>query len=252
MPVPLASARSKLARAAEHLEALDVEIRTFAYSERDHFRAKRDPEISESFEPVWHGNELPTRFSVIVGDFLSNLRSALDHAVNGIAGDSAGDYTKFPIYIRRSQFKGSAKGDLEGVPRPCRAQIERMQPYHGHRRGKRLLKLAQLVNFDKHKVIHAIPALIYQGLILPEGFQSGSVFMVDGGFLGKAEVKITVSGPDTEPKVESGAPYQILFANTIDERTQSPVIVATRVDLGILLDEVRGIIAEIGDEPGAA
>jgi hypothetical protein len=256
MTDPLWSARLKLARATEHLDALDEEIRAFARSEVDRVVAQHDPKVEEEFRPVWSpvrpppgfetpgqfDFQLPDRFVVIVGDFLSNLRSALDHAVNGLAGDKAGLYTKFPIYADSGKFKGGSKGDLEGVSGPCRTKIERMQPYNGHRRGRRLLKLSELVNFDKHKVLHANAGLVYQGIGIPRK-QRGELWFKDFSTMGdQAEVSIIFGGPDAEPDVKGGQPFQILFADAPHGK-----VVCTRLDLAVLLDEVRGIITEIGD-----
>jgi hypothetical protein len=265
---PLASARLKLKRAVEHLDALDEEVRSFAYYEFERLRAEGDPQITKEFNPVWIAtgtkplptrstirelpqfrHELPPRFGVILGDYLSNLRAALDHAVNGIAGTSAGDYTKFPIVALKGKWRGTAKSDLEGVPRPCRTRIERMQPYHGHRRGKRLLFLATLCNLDKHKVLHSTTFLVYKGIwTWPEGIQKAGRQYLDSGVLGdETEVSITFPGPDSAPKVEGGAPYQIAFTYAPGHPTA-----ATRVDLGVLLDEVRAIIVEIGTQTAAS
>jgi len=52
---PLASARLKLARAREHLDALDEEVRTFAYGERERHYAQHDPEMAEYLVPAWLG-----------------------------------------------------------------------------------------------------------------------------------------------------------------------------------------------------
>jgi len=247
------SARLKLLRAVEHLVSLDAEVRSFSRAERDRLLHDGDAEMPEYFVPSWsatpapegwpgqHGVELPHRFGVVIGDLLGNLRSALDHAVNGLAGDKAGQYTKFPIYTSSRKFKGGAKGDLEGVPRPLWTEFERMQPYHRHARGKRLLLLANLCNADKHRVLHITSALLDQSA-RPSGFV-GEVMFRDFGVLGDhAEVRITFSKDKAEPKVEGHASYQILLAQVAGGK-----MLATRLDLQILIDEVGGIVAEIGD-----
>jgi hypothetical protein len=256
-----ASARQKFRRAVEHLNALDDEVRRFVYQEIERLEAERDPEIDEWIQPTWFAmgdsaaktdspfkntpkarKELPARFGVILGDYLSNLRSALDHAANAAAGANAGDYTKFPICAKTKTFKDGADKDLAGVPDPCRAAIERMQPYHGHSRGKRLALLAKLCNIDKHKVLHASTFLTYPGVwTFGPPYEGATAGFSDYGALGeKAEVRITFDGPDGEPKVEGGQPYQISFA----DRPGSQALI-TRLDMTILRDEVRRIIAEI-------
>jgi hypothetical protein len=252
----------------EHLDSLDDEIRAFADYELERFRVEGDPQVSHP-PPLWlatgdepahpafrdiaqHRRELPPRFGVILGDFLVNLRASLDHAVNGVAGSNAGEYTKFPIVGPPKKGKklrpwGDVLAtDLVGVPPPCQAAIKRMQPYHGHRRGKQLLLLGSLCNLDKHKVLHAATYLVYQGTwALGTGVEGMRATFVDRGVLGdEAEVRVTYGSPLSAPKVEGGAPYQIGFA---DAPGFSKVAVVNRVDLGVILTEVGRIIVEIGD-----
>jgi hypothetical protein len=86
--------------------------------------------------------------------------------------------------------------------------------------------------------------LVYEGVwTFGEETQSVTKTFIDESALGEqAEVRITFLGPDNTPQVEGGAPYRIYFA---DSSTAPPA--ATRTDLRILLEEVRGIIAEIGN-----
>lgn len=260
----LASARLKLKRAVEHLEALDREVRGFADAEIERIWAERDPADTSPIQTVWLAmepppfkptaqfrRELPHRFGVILGDFVGNLRAALDHAVNGIAEANAGDSTKFPIVRVEANYPDTAKGDLKGVPASIKKLIEGMQPYHGHARGDRLALLANLSNIDKHRVLYPARALVYNGAWNhPPGVTEAEHKFRDEGVLGDvAEIHITFAGPDRTPNVVGGAPYQLAFS---DPNGNDHSIVATRVDLGVLLDEVRAIIAGIGGRPSTA
>jgi hypothetical protein len=90
----------KLARAAEHLESLNEEVASYLDS--------RPYEVVQETQP--EGNPLlvckvnslpPMRLSVLLGDFLHNLRSALDHLAWQLVlvnGSTPGKRTGFPIY----------------------------------------------------------------------------------------------------------------------------------------------------------
>jgi hypothetical protein len=256
----LASARLNLRRAVEHLDSLDQEVRVFAEAEIERIQAEHGAEANEPVQAVWLAmapppfkpiaqfrRELPRRFGVILGDFVGNLRAALDHAVNGVAEANAGDGTKFPIIRDQKRYQDAAKDDLKGVPGSIKALIEQMQPYHDHARGKRLVLLADLSNIDKHRVLYPASALVYNGTWnQPHGAGDVEFMFRDGGVLGEeAEIHVRFVGPDRAPEVEGGAPYQLLFK---DPTGNPATIVATRLDLGVLLDEVRAIVAEIGGE----
>lgn len=239
-PDPMRSSRLKFERAAEHLKALDEDVLAFARDERDRIAAVFDPETDWVSIPSWtpitlpadvrtmgqYGVTLPSRFALILGDFLANLRSALDHAVYGMAGAKAGKYTKFPIYPKVDRWKEDAHVALAGIDGPRRAQIEFMQPYKGHRRGKRLLRLSELVNYDKHKVLHAVAGLIYQAITFPGQGEDRSVWYRDTGILGdetKVSIQFRAIG---EPKVEGGAPYQMMCGGrTPPSGTATPAFV---------------------------
>lgn len=183
----------------------------------------------------------------LLGEYLSNLRAALDHAVNGVAGASAGDYTKFPIVAQKDKFRDAAKGDLEGVP-----PLDVGHLSSGCSRTTAIVEVADCCCSPTSAISTSTecstpPRSWFTRLPGPSvrvfrAARRGSVTVVLGD---KAEVRITFEGAHSTPKVEGGAPYQISFGYP----GRSPA--ATRVDLGLLLAEVRGMVAEIGDEPRA-
>jgi hypothetical protein len=104
---------------------------------------------------------------LIVGDYVQNLRAALDHLAfemvrRGSKWSRAVErVVQFPIYSIGNSRKPRNKGPLTfanqvgkkvpGIPTDQRALIDRYQPYH---RGKwHLATLAELSNQDKHRVI---------------------------------------------------------------------------------------------------
>jgi len=119
----------------------------------------------------------PLRFSVICGDTVHNLRSALDHLVWQLVLSEGrkrpGSRNFFPIYtdfddfIRevRSRKKKSRPGPLEGINPKGDAWtfIEDLQPYKRRElgmdpRAHQLAVLNRLSNTDKHRTLHVYMA----------------------------------------------------------------------------------------------
>jgi hypothetical protein len=111
-------------------------------------------------------------FGVWLGDFLHNVRCALDYCVYSAVvevGKDSGENAKFPI----KKTKDLWLSDLVNRPPKARpspliglafdsrefAIVEQAQPYHvltKDRPGHPLLKLQGLSNIDKHRQLHAV------------------------------------------------------------------------------------------------
>jgi len=102
-------------------------------------------------------------YGVIVGDFVHNLRSALDHAVWKLAKPPITGRTGFPVClhergVQRSFHGAKDKGIraigpylLKNVPEPAFDFIERVQPYNRFQERAALWQLNELWNEDKHR-----------------------------------------------------------------------------------------------------
>src|SRR5882672_10110363 len=85
VPPWMESASAKIARAREHFHALDHEIIEFIKATKRHFVFK----VNEERTVAWIVSSVeephpPIRISVMVGDCLFNMRSALDNLVCGL------------------------------------------------------------------------------------------------------------------------------------------------------------------------
>ncbi|MFC4128901.1 hypothetical protein [Nocardia rhizosphaerae] len=151
----IASGRMKLARALHHLEDLDRRITRYVAKRpvltkvvlvKDGTPADRDIKFHVVIDQLV---EVPNGWPLILGDVVTNLRAALDHAVFPIA-------RQFPI------VKVQPINQQTGVPSPIKslpghpaatAIIEAAQPYNDivsadhHSLGI----LNELVNEDKHR-----------------------------------------------------------------------------------------------------
>src|SRR6267378_798859 len=94
----LDGASLKLDRANEHLDAFEAEATR--YLNGDIFMLVRDDSAEGTAFAFWVKDEPPPRLSVILGDCLHNLRSALDHIAWQLVlanGEKPGRDTAFPI-----------------------------------------------------------------------------------------------------------------------------------------------------------
>lgn len=102
----------------------------------------------------------PLMLSVMVGECLYNLRSALDHLVWQLVESNPPNHgtprNQYPICQDSNSFAREIKGHrLDGVSAAARAVIEGLQPYNeGQAYSPHpLWLLDQLVNVDKHRFL---------------------------------------------------------------------------------------------------
>ena len=233
----LLGSRLKVARAKEHLDELEPELR--AYFEREPYRVADQPDVEDGWmviriigvtehpDPMW---------SVRVGELIHDLRSALDNLVWQLVlvnGKDPGEHNQFPIYTEppkgRSRFfrKATRLDDmLAGVDPSAVATIKELQPYHGrhmHRQHRTALAwLATLSNIDKHRFV--LPALgaKQQGDEPSFDHVSGPVpsdiyFVATiGPIYPGAEMfrwRVAGGGDDTKVDMEGKIPYDITFGS---------------------------------------
>lgn len=166
---PLDTVNRKLARAREHRDALDAEIRAYVesgpYAVTKHVNDERtrwSVSVALLREPD------VGRWGVIFGDSIHNIRSALDHLFFALARHydagrstpSARKKWKFPIQADRAAFEGFRSKLGQIFPAEVWAAIEREQPYHGGNedeiRWNYLALLQRLDNADKHHEVHIL------------------------------------------------------------------------------------------------
>jgi hypothetical protein len=155
----------KIERAREHVEVLDELIETYLTTKPYRYLPKQRPDSSELIQGVVITHEPPNQISLVAGDAIQNMRSALDHVAYRLVmagGKRPSGRCCFPIFISQGVYLAAvshqkrAPIDLRGVSDAAMAEIERSQPYH---RGDTaanhpLWLLYQLSNIDKRRRLH--------------------------------------------------------------------------------------------------
>jgi hypothetical protein len=138
---PLLGCRLKLQQAWRHRQTLGEAIRT-------EWRADDPP---------------PLRFGVILGDWLHNLRCALDHVIWQLVllnGKKPTRSNAFPIRDTKTGFDNTVPRELRGLTASQRRLVEEFQPYRlaGDPKQHSLAVLRDLSNIDKHRFVHVTTA----------------------------------------------------------------------------------------------
>ncbi len=157
----------RLRRAEEHLEAIKQELLAYYNSAPGQITGKYQPDQSRiGGEGEWDLklDPLPIRLNTLIGEFLHNLRSALDHLVWRLVLDNGGKPTKettFPILrvgnAPNKKGKQAPPRIAGGVSADALTLIEAAQPYQfgTNYADSALWVLHQLWNIDKHRHVIA-------------------------------------------------------------------------------------------------
>jgi hypothetical protein len=193
----------KLWRANVHLKQLKAEVDGWIEDAFKTIEETPDPE-HPGYHATWVTPPKPghASLSLLAGDCLQCLRSALDHLAFELAAaftipmtDDVEQGSEWPIVgdiDRRGQggagprkWRDGARLKVGGVDPCAQAEIERLQPY---KRGNAfeddpLWRLGVLNNLDKHRAIHIV-GMVMNGATLP----------VAGPNLPRSEWPINVAG----------------------------------------------------------
>jgi len=215
----------KFKRAQQHMVDIRREARRYANAHPYRLVPIRQPkrydnirrykvEITEQPDPI---------IAIMLGDFIHNLRSALDHVV--VAATSPHSKRKnaaFPVstenlwekdaqrryIIRDAARRKSFLRAIDGLPDEAQTIVIRAQPYQLPDRAQEniLALLSRLENADKHRELITIGPGVRWPMIVPTAFD-GTVMQPPIHFLGPNEfardgTEITFTIPPTNPEVE--------------------------------------------------
>ena len=154
---PMTGPLQRIIRAKEHLDILDSEIRDFLASDFCRIEIHDDPNSSGYIYQPYLLKRIPIIWGIRVGEFVHNLRSALDNIAWSLA-ITKDNQVEFPIFIEN---KKSYQRKLEKLREDVRAEIEALQPYNrpdGEDRRTPLWVLHRMDNINKHRII--LPSII--------------------------------------------------------------------------------------------
>src|SRR5580658_4055833 len=149
----------KLSRAKLHLDALDQEVRLFKQSEPHRITTEEDEDGGWYIVKIEHLKDISLGVALIAGDFISCLRSSLDHLAWQLATlptDSPSRDISFPICEKDSlDTQIRIVKATYGIPDAAVAIMKQFQPYNGGDAYKstHLWRLNKLWNIDKHRHI---------------------------------------------------------------------------------------------------
>lgn len=154
---------SKVKRAKEHIADLGREIRRFLDTNPYKVGAKRDPQSRRLIYYVSSVEPTPGSLSLIAGDAIQNLMSALDHlAYQLILADTGGNppnphWIYFPVADDATKYDTKKHGKMEGARQDTLDAIDAIKPYKG---GNDLLwSLYRLNNIEKHRLLITVGSM---------------------------------------------------------------------------------------------
>jgi hypothetical protein len=157
MPIDLKDVFLKIERSNHHRAELKSVLAAFKASRPYVYRAKCDPETKEIVYSIVEAKDPPPLLSVIAGDVLQNLRTALDYLICATVignGKTPSTYTGFPILKCVPTTKdeiASFRRKIEGIGQPAENLLDSIKPYKGG--DETLWRLHRLNNRDKHQLL---------------------------------------------------------------------------------------------------
>jgi hypothetical protein len=158
-------ALAKLDWAKQHLKKFNAATRVFHDTHPFTTFIKENPETGELVYYVGEIPEIPAHISLIAGDVLHSLRSALDYLACGMVPTVTAN-TKFPIGHSAQHYKSSLGRLVPGLSQKALEVLEEIKPYQG---GNLLLwTLHRLDNIDKHRLLLAACMTEFTHSLTPE------------------------------------------------------------------------------------
>ena len=150
------SSKIKIYRAKQHLKELQDIINEFFASNPYKIDTKRDSHTRRLVYYLTDVKDVPPEISLISGDIIQNLRSALDHLayelfIKETKGKLSGKHIYFPIEKNLETYQKEKGRKTKGISTADIEHIDDSKPYKG---GNDILwQIAELNNIDKHRLL---------------------------------------------------------------------------------------------------
>jgi len=152
----------KVERAKEHSRRLEEGLTAFFATNPYGVSCKQQPESRRPVYFVSRADAIPDSISLIAGDVIQNLMSALDHlAYQLVCSDTTDrppnpDWIYFPVRSSADEYHAKKRGKMQGAADETFALIDSVQPYKG---GNDLLwTLYKLNTIEKHRLLLTVGA----------------------------------------------------------------------------------------------
>jgi hypothetical protein len=161
MPLPnslpwMESVDAKMIRAHENIEGISRELNEWLSTIKMNIHVMTSP-VQPWPWLVVHANDYipPIRLSVLIGECVHNMRSAVDNLVCGLAltlkPTCKCHGLAFPLLKDQAEWSEKADKSLKGVPPAAMEVIRNLQPWIDTTAPNPLVILNKLSNLDKHR-----------------------------------------------------------------------------------------------------
>ena len=147
--------QAKLERAKRHYAELEAALKSF-FSTNPYKISTRRNDAGKLVYYLSDVADVPVELSLITGDVIQNLRSALDHLaydlwVKEASGRGRDDKIYFPIDKDEASYNRNKVGKTQGISAQSLAIIDSLSPYPGG--NDDLWRIHTLNNRDKHRLL---------------------------------------------------------------------------------------------------
>lgn len=263
-PHQLHGCQLKLDRAYEHTDTLNHAVEGFLRRHPHEVVVELKTETREYIGWMKVRETPPRRWSIIAGDAIHNMRSALDHLVYQLAlangkstsGLSYPVLTEDPCSPEASKRSRDIWGTLtERIHPDDLAIIERTQPYNRPDSSDRdpLLMLSRLSNWDKHRQLHLAASVMTRSEFGFEAVRDVELGDADFGHYGPfkhgtivAVCPCRFTGTNPQVDVNGQLSYGVAFAEGGPDGVEGREIIQV---LTRLTNFVHDILLDLGSSP---
>jgi hypothetical protein len=160
---PLHSVQRKLEWADKHIGDLGHELAGFRVAKSKAVIRENDPNRPGFSRWILTDASIPDPITLILGDAIHNLRSALDRFANDIVRDNGKQpsfTTDFPIWrspkFDRKEYEATVETKVGRASKPVVQEFKGLEPYEGGK-NELLWALDKLDVVDKHRLVVVLP-----------------------------------------------------------------------------------------------
>jgi hypothetical protein len=254
----LDGAREKVRRAQAHLYEIEVTINAFFNTAYESTVFEDDPETGEKFFVLHELRRPDPSVALLIGDFLNNARSALDHTAFQLVkhpiapgGRRCPDNRiAFPICDDPAIFE-SSKGRIRGTAPGVEAVVESLQPYPQRTspvtfQPSYLALLRDLNDWDKHRLIHVVESRFGGAGFLNYEFIETWSAHDPGPLKAPAELARYKTRPGVDPNVDVGfnLTSEVAFEDGPAKGWGVPILLARiRYEVSQIIERLAPLVA---------